>query len=61
MENLVVVVQRQTYNASHDHPKLLEPIFVLFQTMAHGEYVMRDVAAATNVRIPTLYCWRERC
>jgi hypothetical protein len=48
MENLVPVVRGHAYNAYHDHPKLLEPIFALFQTTADGEYVMRDVAAAAD-------------
>jgi hypothetical protein len=61
MENLVLVVRRQAYNVYHCHPELFEPIFPLFQMMADGEYVMRDVAAATNVRITTPYSWRKRC
>jgi hypothetical protein len=40
MEDLVFVVQRQAYNAYHDHSEVLEPIFALFQTTADGEYVM---------------------
>jgi hypothetical protein len=43
MENLVPLVRRQAYNAYHDHPELLEPIFALFQTTDDGEHVMRDV------------------
>jgi hypothetical protein len=61
MQNLVLVIRRQAYNAYHDHPELLDPIFPLFHTTADGEYVMQDVAAATNVRTTTLYSCRERC
>jgi hypothetical protein len=55
MENLVLIVRRPAYNAYHDHPELLEPIFALFQTTVDSEYVMWDVAAATNARIATVY------
>jgi hypothetical protein len=60
MEYLVPVVHWQAYNSYHDHPELVEPIFEPFRSKADNEYLMRDAPARTNVRVRTLYFWRER-
>jgi hypothetical protein len=59
MESLVPVVRRHVEHTYHDHPELVDPIFDFFQAHADSEYLMRDVAAATNVRITTVHSWRE--
>jgi hypothetical protein len=60
MENLMLGVRCQVYEAFHGHPEHLEPTFVLFQTMADGEYAIQDVAVTTKVRIKALCSWCER-
>jgi hypothetical protein len=46
-EFLVPVAHRRAYNSCHHHPDPLEPILELFRP-------------SPNVRMRTLYCWRER-
>jgi hypothetical protein len=57
MENLA---RRRAYNAHYEYPELVAPIFALFRTTPGAEYLMRDLATASSVRITTLYSWRER-
>jgi hypothetical protein len=54
------LARRWAFNVYYEHPELIEAIFALFCTAPNAEYLMRDVAAASNVRITTLYFWHER-